>query len=69
MVPNFTLTTTTPFAGQSVSVVNNSAAISHAWSLGANATPSTSTAPSPSMSYSTTGPDTITVTMANAEGC
>jgi len=69
MVPNFTLTTTTPFAGQAVSVVNNSAAISHAWNLGANATPSTSTAPSPSMSYSTTGPDTITVTMANAEGC
>lgn len=69
MDPNFTLNTTTPFVGQTVNVINNSAAVSYAWNLGVNAAPSSSSAPSPSMSYSTTGPDTITVYMANAEGC
>ncbi len=69
MNANFTLSTTTPFVGETVVVTDNSAASSWTWTLGTNATPSSSTTPAPSFSYSTTGPDTVTVHLENSAGC
>ncbi|MCB9183006.1 MAG: hypothetical protein H6591_03735 [Flavobacteriales bacterium] len=69
MIANFTLSTTTPFVGETVTVTDNSAASSWTWTLGTNATPASSTAPAPSFSYSSTGPDTVTVHLENSAGC
>lgn len=69
MNADFTLSTTTPFVGQPVTVTDNSAAISWDWTLGTNATPASSTLAEPTFTYTATGADTVTVHLANSAGC